>query len=194
MYGYANNSIDGHRRTYWSDDGLRGGSHKDLPAAGLEPDCSAKRQCAGPNAYDYDASSARPFCATYPFWLRIKLAAATSIQTVQLVIAQDMTYDVQTGSSPSGPWTTQRSRACTLCTQGTWDVTNKVQSHVFPAPVTTQYIQIAISYSGAAGPGACGGCKCKGVPTAACTSPDFCSWCAPSRSVPRSGSARGGAR
>lgn len=136
-----------------------------------EPSCSANLQCAGPNAYSY------PFCATYPFWLRIKLAAATSIQTVQLMIVQDMTYDVQTGSSASGPWTTQLSRACTNCTQGFWDVKTKVQSHVFAAPVMTQYIQIAIKYSGAAGPGACGGCKCKGIPLAACTQPDFCSWC-----------------
>ena len=174
MYGYANNSIDGHRRTYWSDDGLRGGSNKDLPTAAAETNCSVNLKCPGQNAYSY------PFCAQYPFWLRVRLAAPTSIQTVQLVIDQDMEYDVQTGNSPSGTWTTQRSRACTVCKQGNWSMVpgTHVQTHVFPAPVTTQYIQIAIKYSGAAGPGACGGCLCKGDPLAACPGPDFCSWCA----------------
>ena len=180
MYGYANNSIDGHRRTYWSDDGLRLGSNKDSPPAAPESNCSANLQCAGPSAYNY------PFCATYPFWLRVKLAAPTSIQTVQLVIAQDMTYDVQTANSPSGPWTTQAQRLCTVCVQGNWSVApgTQVQTHVFNnGPVTTQYIQIAIKYSGAAGPGACGGCKCKGNPVAACEVPDFCSWCARRRTL-----------
>jgi len=177
VYGYANNSIDGHRRTYWSDDGLRMGTNQSTPPAGPEPNCTANRVCTAPGSMAYNY----PFCATYPFWLRVMLAAPTSIQTVQLIIDQDMTYDVQTGNSASGPWTTQLTRPCTLCTPGTWTVTNPVQTHRFNAPVTTQFIQIAIKYSGAAGPGACGGCTCKGQPNAACTLPDFCSWCAPSR-------------
>ena len=171
VYGNATNAIDGDPTTYWSDDGLRLGSNKDLPSAGSEPSCTANLKCPGQYAYNY------PFCAQYPFWLRVRLAAPTSIQTVQLAIVQDMTYDVQTSNSASGPWVTQASRACTVCSQGQWTVVNSVQTHVFAAPVTAQYIQIAISYSGAAGPGACGGCLCAGSPVAACTAPDFCSWC-----------------
>jgi hypothetical protein len=184
VFGYANNSIDGDSTTYWSDDGLRLGSNQDSPPAASEPSCTANLKCPGQYAYTY------PFCAQYPFWLRVRLAAATSIQTVQLAISQDMTYDVQTSNSASGPWVTQATRTCTICTQGQWTVVNSVQTHVFTAPVTTQFIQIAVRYSGAAGPGACGGCLCAGTPNAACTSPDFCSWCDTARAsrgaLPRS--------
>jgi hypothetical protein len=145
-------AIDGIANTFWSDDGLRNGTEVGTPSAG----------------------------GSYLYWLRVQLAAPTSIALVQLVIDQDMTYDVQTASSASGPWTTQASRACTSCTQNQWAVVNPVQRHAFAAPVTATFIQIAISFSGAGGAGACGGCISAGVP-AGCTSPDFCSWCAHAR-------------
>jgi hypothetical protein len=146
-YRSARFAIDGDSSTFWSDDGLGNGTQRDTPAAAT------------------------------PFWLRVELAAAQSISLVQLVIDQDMTYAVQTGNAAAGPWTTQATRACTVCVRNDWPVANRVQVHAFAQPVTTRFIQIAISYSGAAGAGACGGCTAAGVPNAACTSVDFCSWC-----------------